>query len=282
MEHVALKDFCNLYSLNSLINKPSCRKNLSKPYCIDLILTNRPKYFQNSNIIETELSDFHEMAVTIVKTTFRKLKPKIICYRKYKHFSNYIFRDSFLEELSQVRISNNADGFNNCLKNCRNTLDKLAPRKKSTSVVTTSFIDKTLIKEIMKRSNQRNMKMKMVENEKIVTDDKKIVKVLNDFFSNIIKTLNILQTNYRDSNFENVGDPILKAILKYRIHTSILTIKEKTKNVSVFTFNHITKEDVMKEIKDVYKSSQKMTFLQKYLRKTLIFYPILYTRASIA
>ena len=71
------------------------------------------------------------MVVTIMKTSFRKLKPKIINYRKYKNFSNYIFRDSLLEELSQVRINNDDDGFNNFLRICRNTLDSFAPRKKS-------------------------------------------------------------------------------------------------------------------------------------------------------
>ena len=135
MEHLALKDFCILYSLTSLINKANCRKNPTKPTCIDLILTNRPKFFQNTNVIETWLSDFHKMVVTIVKTTFRKLKPKIINYRKYKNFSNDIFRDTLLVELSQVRIINDDDGFNNFLTICRNTLDRFAPRKKSTSEV---------------------------------------------------------------------------------------------------------------------------------------------------
>ena len=130
MEHSALKDFCNLYSLTSLINRPTCWENPSKPTCIDLILTNRPTFFQNTNVIETGLSDFHKMVVTIMKTSFRKLKPKIINYRKYKHFSNDIFRDSLLEELSQVRINNDDDGFNNFLRICRNTLDRFAPRKK--------------------------------------------------------------------------------------------------------------------------------------------------------
>ena len=78
MEHSALKDFCNLYSLTRLINRPTCWKNPSKPTCIDLILTNRPKFFQNTNVIEMGLSDFHKMVVTIMKTSFRKLKPKII------------------------------------------------------------------------------------------------------------------------------------------------------------------------------------------------------------
>ena len=50
-----------------------------------------------------------------------------------------------------------------------------------------------------------------------------------------------------------------------------------------FTFNHTTKEDVVKEMKDLddSKTSQKMSFLQKQFRKTLIFSPILYIRASM-
>ena len=86
MEHVALKDFCNSCSLASLINKSACWKNPSKRSCINLILTNRAKYFQNLNMIETGLSDFHKMVGTIMKTTFRKLNPKIIFYRIYKQF----------------------------------------------------------------------------------------------------------------------------------------------------------------------------------------------------
>ena len=130
MEHVVLKDFCNLCSLTSLISKPTCWKNPSKPSRIDLILTNYPEYFQNSIIAEIGLSDLHKMVVIIMKMTFRKLRQKIIFYQKHKHFSNDTFRDNLLEELSQVQISNNYNGFNNFLKNCQNILDKLASRKK--------------------------------------------------------------------------------------------------------------------------------------------------------
>ena len=45
-------------------------------------------------------------------------------------------------------------------------------------------------------------------------DYKELPKILNDFFSNIMKSLNIPQTNHSDLNFENVRDPTLKAILK--------------------------------------------------------------------
>ena len=53
--------------------------------------------------------------------------------------------------------------------------------------------------------------------------------VLKWFFSNIIKTLNIPQTNHSKSNFENVKNPTLNAILRYRSHP-ILAKKEKTKS----------------------------------------------------
>ena len=73
MEHSALKDFCNLYFLTSLFNRPTCWKNPSKPTCIDLILTNCPKFFQNTNVIDTGLSEFLKIVVTVMKTSFRKL-----------------------------------------------------------------------------------------------------------------------------------------------------------------------------------------------------------------
>ena len=87
------------------------------------------------------------------------------------------------------------------------------------------------------------------KNEENITYDKEIAKALNDFFSKIIKTLNIFQTNHSDTNLKHAKDSTLKAILKYRNHPIILGIKENTKSGSVFS--HITKEDVMKEIKDL-------------------------------
>ena len=44
-----------------------------------------------------------------------------------------------------------------------------------------------------------NEKITLVDNEKIITNGKDIAKVLNDFFSNIIKTLNIPKKDHTDS-----------------------------------------------------------------------------------
>ena len=63
-----IKLFCETYDLSSVIQVPTCFKNLEKPSCIDLLITNRPKSFQGSSVVETALLDFHKM--TVMKTTF--------------------------------------------------------------------------------------------------------------------------------------------------------------------------------------------------------------------
>ena len=68
-----LENFCELYHLKSLIKTPTCFKSNESPTCIDLILTNRQQSFQNSTTIETGLSDFHHLTVTVMKTKFKKL-----------------------------------------------------------------------------------------------------------------------------------------------------------------------------------------------------------------
>ena len=49
---------------------------------------------------------------------FRALQLKIVNYIKYRKCSNYVFRDTLLEELLEVRISNDDDEFNNFLRIC--------------------------------------------------------------------------------------------------------------------------------------------------------------------
>ena len=63
---------------------------------IDLILTNRPSYFQYSTIFETGLLDFHLLTITEFKTSFQKREPEIIKYRDYKNFNSNKFRSEIL------------------------------------------------------------------------------------------------------------------------------------------------------------------------------------------
>ena len=73
----AMTSFYSLDDLTSLIDKPTCYKYPDKPTCIDLILTNCPNYFQQNNVFETGLYDFHMIVVTESKMGFQKLKPQL-------------------------------------------------------------------------------------------------------------------------------------------------------------------------------------------------------------
>ena len=89
---VEIQDFCGVYNLNNIIHSPTCFKNVNNPSCIDLILTNRYRSFQNTTVIESGLSDFHKMTVTVLKTFFKKAPPKVIMYRDYSNFAHINFR----------------------------------------------------------------------------------------------------------------------------------------------------------------------------------------------
>ena len=114
----SMKSFWDSYTLTSLIKESTCYKNLQNPSCIDLILTNIPCSFQNSYVVETGLSDFHKMTVTVMKITYEKLKPKIKKNRDYKNFCNNTFRNVLLEKLSTENINANGSGFQTFLQIC--------------------------------------------------------------------------------------------------------------------------------------------------------------------
>ena len=63
---------------------------------------------------------------------------------------------------------------------------------------------------------------------------------MNNFFANA-KNCDFL--------VENIDDPTLKAIAKWRNHPSILAIASEYKNRANFSFSFVSKEDVLTEVK---------------------------------
>ena len=103
----AIRDFCQIYGCKNLIKDHTCFTNPERPSCNDLIITNRPKCFQNSVTLETGFSDFYKMITTVMKVFYKKQKPTIIAYRSYKHFSNEVFMADVQNRISQVTSENN-------------------------------------------------------------------------------------------------------------------------------------------------------------------------------
>ena len=94
-----ISGFMDCYNLSNLVKSPTCFKSDS-PRCIDLILTNRKRSFQNTVTMHTGLSDFHAMIVTVLKSGYRKKGPKIITYRNYAKFCAEDFRKDLCDQIS--------------------------------------------------------------------------------------------------------------------------------------------------------------------------------------
>ena len=162
-----MKTFCGNYSLQNLIKQPTCYKNPSRPTCIYLILTNVPRSFQSTCVIETGLSDFYLMTLTVMRNSFKKFQPRITNYRSYKHFSNDTFRKDLIDKLSNEKFVINDDGLKRFCELSVNVLNKHAPRKKKYARGSQMpFFTKELSKEIMTRSRFCNKYLKNRNEEK--------------------------------------------------------------------------------------------------------------------
>ena len=86
-------------------------------------------------------SDFHKMAVTVLKMHFTKQKPKIITYRDYRMLSNADFRTAILNSVDIYEFSD-IESFQEL---CINLLNKFAPsKKKYVRANQAPFMNKTL------------------------------------------------------------------------------------------------------------------------------------------
>ena len=71
-----------------------------------LFIKNSPKSFHNTLTIETRLSDFHKLIVTILKIYLPNNQPKVITYRDCKNFDNSRFPEELPSEIKKFRPLN--------------------------------------------------------------------------------------------------------------------------------------------------------------------------------
>ena len=156
-----LKDFCQVYSCTNIVHEKTCFKNPLNPTCIDLIITNRPKSFQSSMAIETGLSDFHKMTLTVMKVFYKKQSPNLVSYRNYKNFDNVTFMNNVKNSISCIDAETLNGNFHLFKKVVHDTFEEHAPLKKRyVRANQAPFMNKRLSREIMKRSRLRNTFLK--------------------------------------------------------------------------------------------------------------------------
>ena len=98
----------NVFNLSNLIKEPICFKS-QNGILLDLVLTNRPRSFMKSQAFERGLSDRHKLVCSILRTSFKKLPPKIITYRDQKDFDQQNFLRDLDKKLVQGQLYKSCD-----------------------------------------------------------------------------------------------------------------------------------------------------------------------------
>ena len=144
-----------------VLNEEATRfKNFNNSSCIDLFLTNSSKSFEKFSILETGMSDFHKLIITILKVKPDKLPPRIIKYRDYKNFESKAFNNKLQVSLKNFDMNNSS--FIELKTIFMELLNKVAPLKtKYLRANYSKFMTKELGKAIMLRTNLRNQFLKI-------------------------------------------------------------------------------------------------------------------------
>ena len=98
------------------------------------------------------------------------------------------------------------------------------------------------------------------ENENIIDSDEEVATILNDFFSSIVKNLNLPKPPSLDESVDNNDDATLRFISKYRRHPSIIKIKNKVQNMERFKFKNVTVQEVEKIINEMKSNKAQVEF----------------------
>ena len=155
----ALRNFCDLYKPKNLVKEPTCFKNPDNPSCIGLFLANCSRSFQDTQVTETGLSDFHKVNLRSFKMVFTKQKHEIIFYRNYKKFGNLKLKEALNRELMKHDLNNIY--YENFPEIVFSILNAHAPlKKKYVKANHASLVTKEFRKAVMKRARLRNVYVK--------------------------------------------------------------------------------------------------------------------------
>ena len=97
-------------------------------------------------------------------------------------------------------------------------------------------------------------KIQLIEEGKLISDDKKVANIFNSYFNEITDSLNL--KDWKASTSEPAKDEILRIIDKYASHPSIYKITSNLLNQSTFEFTYVTGYEVNIIIKDLKNSTK--------------------------
>ena len=131
-------------------------------------------------------------------------------------------RNIFLQNKSEENRIRYARQRNFCVSLLRKTKKEYYQNLNEKSVIANKSFWKT-VKPFLSDKTHGNDKIHLIENDELLKTDLETAEVFNEFFSNIVQNLNIPRFENDEPIVNNISDPTLKAILKYRKHPGVIT-----------------------------------------------------------
>ena len=150
-------------------------------------------------------------------------------YRKYNSAEN-LFAYKRQRNLCVKLLRKSKKDFHNNLN-----VKRITDNRKFWQTIKPNFTDKTL----------RDERITLVEGDKVITEQKHVVKKFKDHFEKIVETLKIERPKLSDLS----DDPVLNTIENFSHHASVLKIKEARDSNDCFSFKLVSIEDICKEIR---------------------------------
>ena len=114
---------------------------------------------------------------------------------------------------------------------CNNlNVKRITDNRKFWQTIKPNFTAKSLIDE----------RITLVEGDKVITEEKHVVKKFKDHFEKIVETLKIDRPKSSDLS----DDPVLNAIENFSHHANVLKIKEARDSTGCFSFKLVSVEDI--------------------------------------
>ena len=145
--------------------------------------------FQDTLAIETGLSEFDKMNLTVLKMFFTKQKHETIFYRNYKKFDNLKFKEAINRKLMKHDLNNiDYEDFHEIVLSI---LDAHAPlKKKHLRANHASFLTIEFRKAVMKRARLRNVYLKLKQLKQLtIINETFVLAFLGNRKGLILKTL---------------------------------------------------------------------------------------------
>ena len=123
-------------------------------------------------------------------------------------------------------------------------MKRITDNRKFWQTIKPNLTDKTL----------RDERITLAEGDKVIIEEKHVVKKFKDHFEKTVETLKIDRPKLSDLS----DDPVLNATENFSHHASVLKIKEARDSTDCFSFKLVSIEDICKEIRalDTSKATQ--------------------------